>query len=406
MHEIKVPSVGESITEVTIAQWLKPQGSWVNKDESVVTLETDKVNVDVPAPSAGVLVRVLKAATDTAKIGEVIGQIDPTAKPSVGAAPGKAAPAEPAAAQPAASAKSAAPSQGGAPRVMPAAERLMATSGTALEAVTATGPGGRVLKEDVARAAVVPSAAPPSGALRPSVTVDTGSLEQVVPMTPLRRRIAERLVQAQQTAAILTTFNEVDMTATMALRKRHQDAFVKKYGIKLGFMSFFVKAAVDALKSYPDINAEIRGTDLIYRNYFDIGVAVGTERGLVVPILRKAELMSFADVELAISDFAKRGNAGKLKLEELQGGTFTITNGGVYGSLMSTPILNPPQSGILGMHSILDRPIGVDGKIELRPMMYIALSYDHRVVDGKGAVGFLKRIKECIEAPERMLVEI
>ena len=225
-------------------------------------------------------------------------------------------------------------------------------------------------------------------------------------MSGLRRRIAERLVQAQQTAAILTTFNEVDMTAVMALRRAHQESFVARYGIKLGFMSFFVKAAVDALRAYPEINAEIRGTDVVYRRYYDVGVAVGGDKGLVVPVVRRAELLSFAEIEQTISAYGVKAKAGKLTLDEMTGGTFTISNGGVYGSMMSTPILNPPQSGILGMHSIIDRPVGVDGKIELRPMMYLALSYDHRIVDGKGAVSFLKRIKSCIEAPERMLLEI
>ena len=240
----------------------------------------------------------------------------------------------------------------------------------------------------------------------PITAADLMPLTRTVPMTPLRRRIAERLVQAQQTAAILTTFNEVDMGEVMALRKLHQDTFVKRYGIKIGFMSFFVKACVDALRTYPEINAEIRGNDIIYKDYYDIGVAVGTERGLVVPIIRRAELLGFAEVEKTIADFAGRAGKGKLKLEEMQGGTFTVSNGGVYGSLMSTPILNPPQSGILGMHSIVERPVGRNGAIELRPMMYIALSYDHRIVDGGGAVGFLKRIKDCIENPSRMLLEI
>lgn len=284
----------------------------------------------------------------------------------------------------------------------------MAQGNVPPQSVTGTGPGGRVLKEDVVRTPQAPAShvPPPSPAPVSHSARENAALEEVVPMSPMRRRIAERLVQVQQTAAILTTFNEVDMTYVMQLRKTHQEAFSKKHGVKLGFMSFFVKASIDALASYPEINAEVRGNDIVYHNYYDVGVAVGSERGLVVPVLRKAELMSFAEIEQAIADFANRANAGKLKLDELQGGTFTITNGGIYGSLMSTPIINPPQSGILGMHGIIDRPIGVNGQILLRPMMYIALSYDHRIVDGRGAVSFLKRIKQCLEEPSRMLLEV
>ena len=418
MAEIKVPAVGESITEVIIAQWLKPEGAAVTKDEPLVSLETDKVNVEVLAPATGVLEKIIKQNNDTAGIDEVIGHVKegataaagaPQAAPAGAPAPSAPAPAAPAPTAPAPAAP--APSSGG--HVMPAAERVMAQKNLPAGSVGGSGPGGRVLKEDAQRAASHGSAAAsgPKAAApvvrAPSFPSDGNTaLEEVVPMTPMRRRIAERLVQVQQTAAILTTFNEVDMTAVMQIRKQYQDVFVKRYGIKLGFMSFFVKAAIDALRLVPEVNAEIRGNDLIYKNYCDVGVAVGGERGLVVPIVRKAELLSFAELEQTISEFATRANAGKLKLEELQGGTFTISNGGVYGSLMSTPILNPPQSGILGMHSIVERPIGVDGRVELRPMMYIALSYDHRVVDGRGAVTFLKRIKECIEQPHRMLVEV
>lgn len=403
MATIKVPPVGESITEVTIGKWLKPEGTYVQQEEPVVLLETDKVNVEVPAPAAGVLKKFLKPQGATANIDEVIGEIDTTAKPSAGA-PAATKPAAPASAPPSPPTAAAAAASSGDVRVMPSAQRLMAQNNVPAGSVTATGPGGRVLKEDVQRA--LGSWASPTPA---PVALGTGGnqeLTEVVPMSPIRRRIAERLVQAQQTAAILTTFNEVDMSHVMQVRKAYQERFTKKYGVKLGFMSFFVKAAVDALKAYPEINAEIRGTDIIYKNFYDIGVAVGGERGLFVPVLRRAELMSFAELELSIADFGTRANTGKLKLEELQGGTFTISNGGVYGSLMSTPIINPPQSGILGMHSIQERPVGVDGKIELRPMMYIALSYDHRIVDGRGAVSFLKRIKECVETSERMLLEI
>ncbi len=415
MVDIKVPSVGESITEVIVSQWHKTEGSAVTRDEPLVSLETDKVNVDVVAPVSGVLRKVLKANGATATVGQTIGEVEEGAQAGVGAA-APAAPASPAAAAPspstpatAAAAPPNSPASHPEARVMPAAERLMAQGHISPQNVTGTGPGGRILKEDVVRTPQAPASAAPPPPPAPVVarsSRENAALEEVVPMSPMRRRIAERLVQVQQTAAILTTFNEVDMTYVMQLRKTHQDAFSKKHGVKLGFMSFFVKATIDALAAYPEINAEVRGTDIVYHNYYDIGVAVGGERGLVVPVLRKAELLSFAEIEQAISDFANRANAGKLKIDELQGGTFTITNGGVYGSLMSTPIINPPQSGILGMHGIIDRPIGVNGQILLRPMMYIALSYDHRIVDGRGAVSFLKRIKQCLEEPSRMLLEI
>jgi len=295
---------------------------------------------------------------------------------------------------------------------MPAAQRVMGEQGLKPEQVTPTGPGGRILKEDAIRAAE--SAAPAQASAEkaapaaPSVQpVAAGYREEkAVRMTKLRRTVAERLVQAQHTAALLTTFNEIDMSNVMALRKEYGDAFLKRYGMKLGFMSFFVKAAVDALKQIPEINAEIRGENIIYKNYYDIGVAIGGGKGLVVPVLRNAERMSFADIEKAIADFATRARENKLKIEELQGGTFTISNGGVYGSLLSTPIINPPQSGVLGMHSIQERPVAVNGQVVIRPMMYIALTYDHRIVDGKEAVTFLKRIKEAIESPARMLLEI
>lgn len=418
MADIKVPTVGESITEVIIAQWLKPEGAAVTKDEPIVALETDKVNVEVLAPATGVLEKIVKQNNDTAAIDEVIGRVKEgaTAAAEAPSAAPKADAPKPDAPKPEApkpEAPKAHGSSGG--HVMPAAERVMAQNNLPHGSVQGSGPGGRVLKEDAQRAsggqgasapqAPAPKAAPPM-VRAPQFDGNNASLEEVVPMTPMRRRIAERLVQVQHTAAILTTFNEVDMTAVMQIRKQYQDIFVKRYGMKLGFMSFFVKAAIDALRLVPEVNAEIRGNDLVYKNYCDIGVAVGGERGLVVPVVRKAELLSFAELEQTISEYATRANAGKLKLEELQGGTFTISNGGVYGSLMSTPILNPPQSGILGMHSIVERPVGIDGKVELRPMMYIALSYDHRVVDGRGAVTFLKRIKECIEQPHRMLVEV
>ena len=414
MADIKVPSVGESITEVIVSQWHKTEGSAVQKDEPLVSLETDKVNVDVVAPVSGVLRKILKKNNATATVGETIGEVEEGAQAGVGAAapatpsPAAAPPPPPSTPATAAAPPPSPPASHLDARVMPAAERLMAQGNISPQNVTGTGPGGRILKEDVARTPQAPAShvPPPSPAPVSHSARENAALEEVVPMSPMRRRIAERLVQVQQTAAILTTFNEVDMTYVMQLRKTHQEAFSKKHGVKLGFMSFFVKASIDALAAYPEINAEVRGNDIVYHNYYDIGVAVGSERGLVVPVLRKAELLSFAEIEQAISDYANRANAGKLKLDELQGGTFTITNGGIYGSLMSTPIINPPQSGILGMHGIIDRPIGVNGQILLRPMMYIALSYDHRIVDGRGAVSFLKRIKQCLEEPSRMLLEV
>lgn len=410
--EITVPSVGESVSEVTVGKWLKEKGASVSKDEPLVSLETDKVNVEVTAPEAGTLSEVLVKEGDTVSIGALLARVTAgapqktqqsatsakTEKPKSDAPP-MAQPASAPEPQPAVSEHS------GEAKVMPAAQRLAHETGVRADDVPPSGPGGRVLKEDVQRAteAPVPSPQTPKP---PRASADVGALERLVPMTSLRKRVAERLVEAQRTAAILTTFNEVDMTAVMTLRKAHQELFVKRYGVKLGFMSFFVKAAIDALRAYPEVNAEIRQNQILYKDYYDIGVAVGGDKGLVVPVVRRAETLGFAELEQTIGDFGKRAGAGKLKLDELMGGTFTISNGGVYGSLMSTPILNPPQSGILGMHSIVDRPVALQGQVVIRPMMYIALSYDHRIVDGKGAVSFLKRIKECVEAPERMLLEI
>jgi 2-oxoglutarate dehydrogenase E2 component (dihydrolipoamide succinyltransferase) len=413
--ELKVPSVGESITEVQIGDWLKSVGDTVSQDDIVVTLETDKVTVELPAPVSGTIAQILVKKGDTAQVGDVVGYMETGA---AGAKPAAAPEKKESSVAPvfdAGASESAAPPvtvpPASASRVMPAAQRALHAAGLQASDVTPTGPGGRTLKEDVQRhvesqqqkptakpaAKPAPAPAPSSGGSRQ---------EEVVPMTTLRRRIAERLVEAQQTAALLTTFNEVDMTAVKELREQYQDAFVKKYSIKLGFMSFFVKAAVDALKQFPSVNAEVRGTDIVYHNYFDIGVAVGGGKGLVVPVLRNVERMGFADVELTIAALASRAKDGTLKLDELQGGTFTITNGGIYGSLLSTPIINPPQSGILGLHGIVDRAVVVKGAVVARPMMYIALTYDHRIADGREAVGFLKRIKETIEEPTRMLIEI
>ncbi|MBL8857147.1 MAG: 2-oxoglutarate dehydrogenase complex dihydrolipoyllysine-residue succinyltransferase [Planctomycetes bacterium] len=405
VSELKVPSVGESITEVQIGDWLVGEGASAGKDDALVVIETDKVTVELPAPIAGKVTKVLKKKGDTATVGEVIGYMEAGAAPAKKAEPDKKpAPSQAEGQKQAAPAKTAAPN--GAPSnakgdafVMPAAQRALATSGIDAKDVTATGPGNRMLKEDVQRTAAAPRPALPSGH-------SASREEEIVPMTPMRRRIAERLVQAQNTAALLTTFNEIDMGAVMALRGEFKDEFQKKHGSKLGFMSFFVKASIEALKLIPQVNAEIKDNSIVYKNYYDIGVAVGGGKGLVVPILRNAERMSFAEVEAAIADLGTRAQANKLTLDELQGGTFTISNGGIYGSLLSTPILNPPQSGILGLHAIQERPVARDGQVVIRPIMYVALTYDHRIVDGREAVTFLKRIKECLENPARMLLEI
>ncbi|HEY2410493.1 MAG TPA: 2-oxoglutarate dehydrogenase complex dihydrolipoyllysine-residue succinyltransferase [Polyangiaceae bacterium] len=407
--ELKVPTVGESITEVVIGEWLKNEGDAVSRDEVIVKIETDKVTVDLPAPSDGVISRIKVKQGQTAAVGDVIGTMEE------GAAEAKskeASPPKPDTMRPQPQAEpepeeEAPRSRGGArptippqgfARVMPSARRALKERGLSPEDVEATGPGGRVLKEDVARHRDKPAQAPAA----PSAD----RAEEIVAMSPFRKRIAERLVQSQQTAALLTTFNEVDMSAVMDLRKLHQEAFQEKYGIKLGFMSFFVKAAIEALKLIPAVNGEIRGTDIVYKNYYDIGVAVGGGKGLAVPVIRNAERLSFAEVEQAIADFGKRAKDNKLELSELTGGTFTISNGGVYGSMMSTPIVNPPQSGILGLHAINDRPVALKGQVVIRPMMYIALTYDHRLIDGREAVTFLKRVKQCVEEPSRILLEV
>jgi 2-oxoglutarate dehydrogenase E2 component (dihydrolipoamide succinyltransferase) len=418
--------VGESVTEVEIGEWLKSVGDPVKQDDIVVMLETDKVTVELPAPVNGTISKILVKKGDSARVGDVLGYMEEGAATQGAAQSGAAsrsAPLDPVFDRSVGSeAPPATIPPASTPRVMPAAQRALHAAGLEANEVQPSGPGGRTLKEDVQRhvegrqvEAKQDLREPKSKALKPPPVPNLpvrqeapgGSRqEEVVPMTSLRRRIAERLVEAQQTAALLTTFNEVDMSAVKQLREEYQDAFTKKYSIKLGFMSFFVKAAVDALKQYPAVNAEVRGTDIVYHNYFDIGVAVGGGKGLVVPVLRNVERMGFAEVELTIAALATRAKEGSLKLEELQGGTFTITNGGIYGSLLSTPIINPPQSGILGLHGINERPVVVKGQIVARPMMYIALTYDHRIVDGREAVGFLKRIKEAIEEPTRMLIEV
>lgn len=395
--DLQVPEVGESISEVQIARWLKSPGEYVEQDEPVVEIDSDKATLEVPAPVAGVLAEVLVGAGEKASVGDVIARIDESAQ----------APAVPAGAL--ASTNKAAPRAGedGAPkkqRVMPAAKRALAERGIEPGAVKATGRGGRVLKEDVLQHREEETA--PAKSSFAGIVTGAQRREEARPMTPMRRRIAERLVQAQQTAALLTTFNEVDMSAAIALRKTHQEAFTAKHGVKLGFMSFFVKAAVAALQEFPGVNAQIRDDQIVEFNYCDIGIAISSGKGLVVPVLRNAELMRFADIERAIADFGARARDNKITLDELQGGTFTITNGGVFGSLLSTPIVNPPQTAVLGMHAIQDRPVAVDGAVVIRPMMYVALTYDHRMVDGREAVTFLKRIKECVENPARLLLDL
>ncbi len=482
--ELKVPAVGESVTEVQIGQWRKREGDRVERDESVVEIESDKATVDLVAPSAGIVAKMLKKQGETAAVGETIGYLNPSGEAptgdgrSQGASASKTTETKVAverhpgqtsigAVQPSAEASATAhaqkpspppppaktsetPTGKAPPRIMPAAERLMTEHGIDPASVQGTGPGGRVLKEDVQRRidqgapvkqppapqgeaaparrpsdAVAPpesrvTTAPPTPAapmtklpaektdleIGPRHVGEANREEEFIVMSPIRRRIAERLVEAQHTAALLTTFNEIDMSEVMALRTKFKEVYQEKYGVKLGFMSFFVKAAVDALKQFPQVNAEIREPHVVYKNYYDIGIAVGGGKGLVVPILRNAEFMSFAEIETTIGDFARRAADNKIRLDELQGGTFTISNGGVYGSLLSTPIVNPPQSAILGLHAIQDRPVARNGQVVICPMMYVALTYDHRVVDGREAVTFLKRIKDGIEDPTRLLIEV
>ncbi|MEO1237702.1 MAG: 2-oxoglutarate dehydrogenase complex dihydrolipoyllysine-residue succinyltransferase [Planctomycetota bacterium] len=450
--ELIVPEVGESITEVEIGAWQVEEGQAVKKDDVLVEIETDKVTQELYAPADGVVSNIAHAQGDNVAVGTVIGTFEEGAsgssdsKPKAAEPPkggGKASdtpPEQPSKSGPEHADDHAAeapvpagePASGADVVIMPAAQRLLSEHDLDPAAITPTGPGGRLLKEDVQNylnngngspkgsGTSVPVSPPPKSTLQPSASAAETSggtsgggdrSEEVVPMTSLRRRIAANLVDAQQTAALLTTFNEVDMTAVMAFRSQYKDTFEKTHGVKLGFMSFFVKASIDALKQCPAINAEVRGTDIVYKNYYDIGIAIGGGKGLVVPILRNAERMSFADVEKSIVDYATKAKANKLGLDDLTGGTFTITNGGIYGSLLSTPIVNPPQSGVLGMHGIVRRPIAVHPgtpkeAIEVRPMMYVALTYDHRIVDGREAVTCLKRIKDTLEDPARMLVEV
>lgn len=430
MVEVKVPQVGESISEVQIGQWLKKEGDWVAAGDDLVDIETEKASVQVPAPEAGYLRNIRVPADEFAAVGDTIAEIEPAAQPAGGSsAPAPAPAAQPAPESPRAPEPTRLPESSHAaetngakePVVMPAAQRMLSEHGLRADQVPASGPGGRLLKEDVAAfvesgGAAAPSAAPvppPSGgglvaAATGASLVTSGSQrgEEVKPMSMIRRTIAARLVEAQQTAALLTTFNEVDMGPVMELRKKYKDVFVEKHGVKLGFMSFFAKAVVEALRRFPAVNAEVRGNHVVYRHYYDIGIAIGGGKGLVVPVVRNVEQMSFADVERAIADYGRAASENRINPQDLEGGTFTISNGGVYGSLLSTPIVNPPQSGILGLHAIQDRPMAVNGQVVIRPMMYLALTYDHRIVDGREAVSFLRTIKDTIEDPARLFLEI
>jgi 2-oxoglutarate dehydrogenase E2 component (dihydrolipoamide succinyltransferase) len=410
MAEIRVPTLGESVTEATIGKWFKRPGDAVAVDEPLVELETDKVTIEVPAPAAGVLGDIEAKDGDTVAVGALLGQI----KEGAGAVPAAAKPAAAAPpTKPAASPPTAAPTKAPDTPQAPSVRRIATESGTDPGTVPGTGKDGRVTKGDML-AAIERAASQPTPVAQPAAAVqvrapspaDDAAREERVKMTRLRATIARRLKDAQNTAAMLTTFNEVDMSHVMALRTQYRDLFEKKHGVKLGFMGFFVRACVQALKEIPAVNAEIDGADIIYKNYYHLGIAVGTERGLVVPVVRDCDTKSLAEIEKSITDFGRRARDGALKIDELQGGTFTITNGGIYGSLMSTPILNAPQSGILGMHKIQDRPMVVAGKVEARPMMYLALSYDHRIVDGREAVTFLVRVKECLEEPARLVLDL
>jgi 2-oxoglutarate dehydrogenase E2 component (dihydrolipoamide succinyltransferase) len=393
--DVMVPTLGESVTEATVATWFKAVGDTVAQDEMLCELETDKVSVEVPAPASGVLAEIVAPEGTT---------VDATAKLAVISGSGSApAPA------PTTAAAAPAPAASKDVENAPSANKLMAEKGIDPASVAGSGRDGRIMKEDVLKAAIAPAAAPaaaPAVAPRAPVAAHDAAREERVKMTRLRQTIAKRLKDSQNTAAMLTTYNEVDMTEVMALRNEYKDLFLKKHGVKLGFMSFFTKACCHALKEVPEVNAEIDGTDIVYKNFVHMGIAAGTPTGLVVPVIRDADAMSFADIEKAIAEKGARARDGKLSMAEMQGGSFTISNGGVYGSLMSSPILNPPQSGILGMHKIQDRPMAINGQVVIRPMMYLALSYDHRIVDGKGAVTFLVRVKEALEDPRRLLMDL
>ena len=419
--ELVVPQLGESITEAVVGKWHKKVGEPVKVDEPVVVLETDKVTIDVPAPAAGTIAAITHAEGETVKIGDVLGSISAGASASaavVAPAPSAAAVAPPKAPSvPAAQAGPSADAARQAP-MTPTARAIADANGLDPATLRGSGAAGRVTKEDVLTVleggkAAAPASAPvpvrapaPAPAAAPAAPRTPGQREERVKMTPLRKRVAERLLSAQNNAAILTTFNEVDMGAVMALRKAYAERFLQRHGVKLGFMSFFVRASVDALKAYPLVNSSIEGDEVVLKHYYDIGVAVSGSRGLVVPVLRDADTLSMAEIEKQVAELGRKARDDKLTLAELQGGTFTISNGGIFGSMLSTPILNPPQTGILGMHNIVDRPVVRDGQVVVRPVMYLALSYDHRLIDGREAVQFLVRIKECIEDPERLLLEV
>ena len=412
--EVKVPALSESVAEATLLSWHKKQGEFVKRDENLIDIETDKVVLELPAPAAGVLTKVVKGDGGTVTSNEVIATIDTDAKAPAGAPAASAAPAaavaSAAAAAPKPTAPTPVPAKAEAPAVMPSAKKIAADNNLDTSQISGSGRGGRVTKEDVTTQLQAPAPAAKAPAPMPSpVNIDRvlgDRPEQRVAMSRLRQRVAQRLVESQSTAAILTTFNEVNMQPVMELRNRYKEKFEKEHGAKLGFMSFFVKAAVHALKKYPVVNASIDGTDIVYHGYFDVGIAVGSPRGLVVPILRNCDQLSFADVEKQITDFGKRAQDGKLTIEELTGGTFSISNGGVFGSMLSTPIINPPQSAILGVHATKDRPVVENGQIVIRPMNYLALSYDHRIIDGREAVLFLVAIKDALEDPARLLLEL
>ena len=396
--EVKVPTLSESVSEATLVAWHKKVGQAVKRDENLIDLETDKVVMELPAPADGVLVKIVKADGSTVVAGEVIATIDTEAKASVGAPAAAAVPVPPAAA----------PASSTASAMSPAAAKIAAENNVSAADLAGSGRGGRITKEDVVNKVATPAPAPAAAKpAAPAVVIPMGDRsEQRVPMSRLRARIAERLLQSQATAAILTTFNEVNMGPVMALRNTYKDKFEKEHGVKLGFMSFFVKAAVHALKKYPVVNASIDGNDIVYHGYYDIGIAVGTERGLVVPILRDADQMSIAGIEKKIAEFGQKAKDGKLTIEDLSGGTFSISNGGVFGSMLSTPIINPPQSAILGVHATKERAVVENGQIVIRPINYLAMSYDHRIIDGREAVLSLVAMKEALEDPARLLLDI
>ena len=425
MIEIKVPSVGESISEVQIGQWLIPEGGWVAKDQTIVDLETEKAAVLVPAPQSGIVRNIRKQAEEFANVGELLCELEPAEAPNEKTTSTSADPTQATtsgSSSPAAVARQErAGSTTDGPRVMPAARRILEEKGVAPADVAGSGPGGRILKEDALAVAAKPAISPTrdqaqtttaansvarSGTLTVSNDGSPHRMEEVKPLSMIRRTIANRLVEAQQTAALLTTFNEVNMQPIIDLRNKYREVFQQRHGVKLGFMSFFAKASVEALRRFPSVNAEIRGNNIVYRNYMDIGIAIGGGKGLVVPVLRNVEQLGFADIERAIGEFSAKAMENRLMPEDLIGGTFTISNGGVYGSMLSTPIVNPPQSGILGLHAIQERPMAVGGQVVILPMMYLALTYDHRIVDGREAVTFLKTIKEICEDPTRLFLEV